>query len=121
MDYHSTQIENCINLSNPKEIALEKDWYVHEKELEEITKHPLLIVYDDIDKITSVMKFQRMIKIVNRNFIVSRFYEKSLKKSKWNIKEASVLAILVGELINSTNELINSWGNSMMIDPALIE
>lgn len=121
LKYQDMQIEKCVNLSNPKENALNKDWSVYEKELEEITRHPLLIVYNDIDKITSIMRFQRVIKIINGNFMANRFYEKNHKTSKWDIKDAWALVFLTRELIKSTDELLISWGNLMMIDPALID
>lgn len=121
LELSDREIENCIELSNPKNQALSKDWTEFEKELEEITRHPLLIVYNDLEKITSIMKFQREIKIINSNFMAKRFYDKKNADGKWCVKEISILVLLIRELIKSTDELFKSWGDLIMIDPALME
>lgn len=121
LEFPDKKIEECIKASNPKEIDVHNNWDRHGKELEEITRHPLLIVYNDLDKITSIMKFQRTIKIINGNFMAKRFYQKANTEDVWQIHDISILVLLIRELIKSTDELLNSWGNLIMIDPALIE
>lgn len=121
LELSDKQIEKCIKASNPKENEVSINWDRHEKELEKIARHPLLIVYDDLDKITSIMKFQRTINIINGNFMAKRFYQKYNSKDEWQNKDISILVLLIRELIRSTDELLKSWGNLIMIDPALIE
>ncbi|MEZ4959198.1 MAG: hypothetical protein R2830_05220 [Saprospiraceae bacterium] len=121
LEYSDKKISEMVQKSKPNELYLEKKWDTYTKELDEIVKHPLLIVIGDFKKIITIMELQDAIRITGNNFGANRFFEKENKMDKWKIKEPSILVLLIKELIKATDELLKTWGNRMIINPAFLK
>lgn len=90
-------------------------------ELNEITKHPLLILNKKITQITSIMKLIDVLQLLRENILNNRFYERKLKLEKSKVNEPEILNLLLSDVSKAIENIINNWGNHLLANPALIK
>jgi hypothetical protein len=91
------------------------------KELSKLTKHPLLILNKKINQITSIISLIESLTLLRQNIISDRFYNSSLKKgSKTGIQEGEILNLLLSDIASNINDILDTWGAHLLIDPSII-
>ncbi len=92
------------------------------KELDEITKHPLLILNKKIDQITTVISLIKSLELLKENISSSRFYDVNIKKGKKiELKEVEILNMLLSDIAKNIDEITDAWGEHLLIDPSRID
>lgn len=92
------------------------------KELDEITKHPLLILNKRIDQITTVISLIKSLELLKANILSGRFYNlKTEKGKKTELKEVEFLNILLSDIAKNINMITDIWGEHLLLDPSRVE
>jgi len=102
--------------------ACETDVFLTEKiqELNELTKHPLLIINKKISQITSVMKLVEALQLLRDNILDGRFYERSIQMEKSKVNDSYVLNLLLSDIAKSIDEVLENWGGFLLTNPAFL-
>lgn len=136
--------KGCVKSNVTIEIK-ETEKFLTEKinELNEITKHPLLILNKKIDQITSVISLIKSLELLQANISGDRFYERGFTekiKENWKklltifgtitkiskggeikLKDIDILNMLLSDIAKDIDKITDVWGEHLLIDPARID
>lgn len=93
---------------------------VKAKELNELTKHPLLILNKKVRQITSIIKLIEALDLLRENIKSNRFYNTNRKGEKSKLTDLEILNLLLSDISKAMENILKNWGDHILTNPALL-